>query len=180
MRSARFFAALRMTGQGFFSSLLRHGAEALEPQTATDSPRPGKGRQGLASGRADFFRGPQDFQKLPHKERQVHPRARSHQVPVDHNLGILELGAGALHVGREGFKGRDRAASDGVHGGQDQRAVTQRGDGLLTLDKVPDDLLKLRVVAKVFRRAAPAQDEAVVSFRLDVREGDVRRNSRRL
>src|SRR5438552_3330255 len=43
--------------------------------------------------------------------------------------------------------------------------------------KWPDDLLELRVVAEILGRAAPAQNYAVVSFRLDVREGDVRRNS---
>jgi hypothetical protein len=42
---------------------------------------------------------------------------------------------------------------------------------------MPDDLLQLRIVAEIFWSAAPAQDDGVVVFRLDVGKCDIGRDA---
>src|SRR5947208_2396208 len=89
-------------------------------------------RTRTSSGRRPYsFRGAQQLEKLPHEERQVHPGARGDQVLLHHHFGIFELPTGALDIRGKGFVGGNRAAPDSIDSRQNQRAVAERGDGLL-------------------------------------------------
>lgn len=105
----------------------------------------------------------------------VRPRAGRHQGAVDDRLGVLEGGAGGLHVQFQGRVRRDAAAAEAVDRRGEQRPVADLGDRLVGVEEGLEDLAELGVVAQILGGPAAGDDDGHVIAGVHLGEGQIGR-----
>ena len=108
------------------------------------------------------------------------PGGRGHEVAIDDGLvcrNLLVGAAGKIDIGTHGGIGRGGVALEHAGGGEDLRAVADRGDGLAVGEELAHDLEHARIEADVLRSAPAGDVEAGVVLGIDSieisREGEV-------
>ena len=116
------------------------------------------------------------FEELGKPRGSVGPRGAGDEFAVGEGFGHLDGDVGAsgeFDLGGAGGIGADPLAGDDVGGGEQLRAVAERGDWFVRLVEVADDGEHFGVEAEVFGGASAGDDECVVVRGVDVGEGGV-------
>ena len=103
------------------------------------------------------------FEELGEPCRMSGPGGAGDELAIGEGAGHLDGDVGAageLDLGGAGWIGIDSLAGDDVRGGQQLRAVAERGDGFVGLVEVANDGEDFGVEAEVFRGASAGDDEA--------------------
>src|SRR5215469_1159819 len=120
--------------------------------------------------------GTQDVEEFRKPSRICRPSRASHEIAINNGVGHGDLDVAStreLNIGSDRRIATAFSPLENLCSGEDLRAVTKRGDGLVGRSEVPDDLKHLGIETKVLGRASTWDDKGIVVLRFNLVEGRV-------